>query len=225
MKNSFLCLALTLFASTDVFSRQLSKLELNLSADTYFVARDQFSYFILAQTFEVQYNQDATPRTHPSLGLRYFITDRLSLKSGLRYYDFGHKSDRFQINLTPPAIQSSHRYKAHFLSIPIGADFRFINRKFFSYVGASMLMDIYFGETSDEPEFESIDGLDWRTINASAFANLGLGYQFSETFSFSIEPYATIPLHDYMIEEDFFSVRDIKPFRLGLQAGLNYRFQ
>ncbi len=224
MKNALLCLTLLLVISNDALSRQSSKLELTLSAETYFVARDQFSYFVLTESFEAQYNQDATSRIHPSLGFRYFITDRFSLNSGISFYDFGHESDRLQIS-NGPSVRSTHRYKAHFISIPIGVDFRFINRKFFSYIGTSFLMDIYLGETSDEPEFAAIDGLDWRTLNASIGANLGLGYQVSKTFAFSIEPYTTIPLHDYMTEEDSFSIQNIRPYRIGLQFGVNYTFQ
>lgn len=224
MKNLLICLVLSFIITIDAFSQQSSRLELSLSADSYFVVRDQFSYFILTESFEAQYIQDATSLIFPSLGVRYFITDRFSIKSGFRVYDFGHESDRLQIS-NGPSIRSSHRYKAHFLSIPVGVDFRFINRKFFSYIGSSIFMDIYLGETSDEPEFAAIDGLDWRTLNTSVGANLGIGYQFSNTFAFTIEPYTTIPLHDYMTEEDFFSVQDIKPFRFGLQVGINYKFQ
>ncbi len=225
MKHLLLCLMLFLTINSDVLSQQSAKLELTLSTDYYLVVRDQFSWFLITPTYDAQYLQDATSRIHPSLSLKYFFTDRFSIKLGIRYYDFGHKSDRLQINFTPPAIESLHRYKAHFISIPIGVDFRFINRKIFSYIGSSFLMDIYLGETSNEPEFVTIDALDWRSFNASIGANLGLGYTFYNAFALSIEPYVTVPLHDYMIEDRPSSAQSIHPFRIGIQVGLNYRFQ
>lgn len=212
-------LLLPLFLFIDVSAQNTSRFELGMSLNINTVARDQFSYFILEQTREIQYNQDAEAQFLPAISISYLQSPRLSFTTGFQLHNFGHTSNRLEI---PSFNRSEHKYKAYFLTLPIGANYKFINRKFKSYIGSSMLFDIYLGSKSTEPEFASIDVFDWRTLNISTMVNLGFQYPVSEFINLDLSPYVTIPLHDYVTGDKQASVINIKPFRFGFTLGLKY---
>lgn len=214
-----LILLLPLFLLIDLHAQSASRFEVGIASNVNLVARDQFSFFILETTREFQYNQDAETQLMPSVSVSYLQSPRLSFSSGLQLYNFGHTSQRLEI---PAMIRSEHTYKAYFLTIPIGANYKFINRKFKSYIGSSVLLDLYLGSKSTEPEFAVLDIFDWRTLNMSAMVNLGFQYPVSEFINLDLAPYVSIPLHDYVTGNKQASTTNIKPFRLGFTFGLKY---
>lgn len=212
-------LLLPLFLFTDASAQNTSRFEVGIALNINTVARDQFSYFILEQTRELQYSQDAETQAMPSISISYLQSPRLSFTTGFQLYNFGHTSDRLEI---PTFNRSEHKYRAYFLTLPIGANYKFINRKFKSYIGSSVLLDIYLGSKSTEPEFATLDVLDWRTLNMSTMINLGFQYPVSGFLNLDLSPYVTIPLHDYVTGDKPASVINIKPFRFGFTFGLKY---
>ncbi|MEO9884210.1 MAG: outer membrane beta-barrel protein [Balneola sp.] len=225
MKYIYALLILVFLLPYRSYSQHSSNFEFGISANFNFIARDQFSFFIIETTREIQYIQDASFRLMPSLTIGYYLTPRFSITSGLQLYDFGHDSDRLQINQSSPAERSSHRYRAYFLTIPLGVDYKFINEKFKASVHTSFLADIYLGERSNEPEFNMLNTFDWNTINFSALAGLGFEYAISNRSTLSVQPYFSVPLHDYVDKSGPSRTQNIKPFRLGLTFGAKYRLK
>jgi len=222
VKYIYVLLILVFLLPYKSYSQRSSNFELGISANLNFIARDQFSFFIIENMQEIQYTQEASFRLMPSLTIGYYVTPRFSISSGLQLYDFGHDSDRLQINQSSPAERSSHRYRTYFLTIPLGVDYKFINTKFKASVHASFLTDIYMGEQSNEPEFNVIDNFDWNTINFSASTGLGFEYAISKKSKLSLQPYFSVPLHDYVDKNGPSRTQNIKPFRLGLTFGAKY---
>lgn len=223
MKYIFALLILVLLLPYRSYSQHSSNFELGISANLNFIARDQFSFFVLENNREIQYDQEASFKLMSSLTIGYYVTPRFSITSGLQLYDFGHNSDRLQINQSSPSEKSSHRYRAYFLTVPLGIDYKYINAKFKASVHTSFLTDIYLGERSNEPEFNVIDNFDWNTINFSASAGLGFEYALSSRSTLSVQPYFSVPLHDYVDKSGTSRTQNIKPFRLGLTFGAKYR--
>lgn len=225
MKNKYRFLSILFFSLIfcNSFAQSSSRFNIDISLNANIVARDQFSYFIINDDTEIIYNQDAEIKFLPALSLYYSLSNRTSLLTGLHLYDFGHTSERLQIFPVSPSKLSTHTYRAYFLSIPVGVDYKFINRKFKSSFFTSILTDVYLNEESNEPEFDLIDSFDWNRINLSVQAGLGFEYSIAGSLNLSLRPYLTAPLQDYVDKDGPANVRDIKPFRLGVTFGVKYQ--
>ncbi len=218
--SPLILLLFSCFTSLAVAQNQ-TRFEIGAHIEWGVTARDLFNHFILSPPNEYQYLSKEKFSVLPSVSVNYRLNSKVALTTGIGLSDFGHRSERTMI---PGFSVSEHTYHAYFLSVPAGIRITALDRGIDLKPAISVVADIYLGERSDEPEFELVDAINWKPVSLSSKLSLGIEYPVRNHFSLGLEPYVTLPLNDYAQRQQTMDAIDIKPYRLGISAGLRYRF-
>ena len=146
------------------------------------------------------------------LSARFFLTDRLSINTGLNYTRY--KSLRTRTFLATYDHQKDWQY-AHYIGVPVRLDYNAVNRKHFNlYFGAGLQMDkCVYATVGDERLHE-------KQILFGLNGAMGLQVNIVPMVGLYFEPEVSYSLNKGSIE----TFRSDEPFVVTVRGGLRFNF-
>ena len=146
------------------------------------------------------------------LSARFFLTDRLSINTGLNYTRY--KSLRTRWHAATYDQQKDWQY-VHYLGVPVRLDYNAVNRKHFNlYFGAGLQMDkCVYATVGDERLHE-------KQILFGLNGAMGLQVNIVPMVGLYFEPEVSYALNEGTIE----TFRSDEPFVITVRAGLRFNF-
>ena len=143
---------------------------------------------------------------------RFFLTDRLSINTGLNYTRYKSLRTRTFI---PSYDQQKDWQHAHYLGVPVRLDFMAINRKHFNmYFGAGLQMDkCVYAKIGEERLHE-------KQLLFGLAGAMGLQVNIVPMVGLYVEPEVSYALNDGSIE----TFRSAEPFVVTVRGGLRFNF-
>ena len=145
------------------------------------------------------------------VSVRFHLTDRLSINTGLNYMRYA--SDRTRI-FSDYTCQNDRQY-AHYLGIPVRLDWMIVNRKHFNfYLGA--------GIQADKCIYATVGGerLHEKEVLFGLNGAMGLQFNIVPMVGLYLEPDFSYSLNDGSLE----TYRSDNPFMVSARAGLRFTF-
>jgi len=145
------------------------------------------------------------------VSVRFHLTDRLSINTGLNYMRYA--SDRTRI-FSDYTCQNDRQY-AHYLGIPVRLDWMIVNRKHFNfYLGA--------GIQADKCIYATVGGerLHEKEVLFGLNGAMGLQFNIVPMVGLYFEPDFSYSLNDGSLE----TYRYDNPFMVSARAGLRFSF-
>ena len=146
------------------------------------------------------------------LSARFFLTERLSINTGLNYTKYSSTRNRF--------YKDTHTYQkdrqhAHYLGIPVRLDWTAVNRKNFNfYLGAGVQMDkCIYAKVADERLRE-------RQFLFGVNGAMGIQVNIIPQLGLYLEPEISYSLNEGTIK----TFRSREPFMISARAGLRFNF-
>ena len=146
------------------------------------------------------------------LSARFFLTDRLSINTGLNYTRYKSLRTRWSA-----ATYDSHKdwQYVHYLGVPVRLDYMAVNRKHFNlYFGAGMQMDKCVYATVGEERLHE------NQILLGLSGAMGLQVNIVPKVGLYFEPEVAYALNKGSIE----TFRSDEPFVITVRAGLRFNF-
>ncbi len=139
------------------------------------------------------------------LTVKYRLSERWILESGLQYADRGDKMETedadyvFPENGDDPFVPDKTKTINHyyFLGIPLKANFYVVNKRTKVFLSAGISTDFFSGSKTkqiytyngkDEVSTFSEEGVDFNTVNFVGLAGLGVDYRINEKLELRFEP-------------------------------------
>ncbi|MBR5568525.1 MAG: outer membrane beta-barrel protein [Bacteroidales bacterium] len=146
------------------------------------------------------------------LSARFFLTDRLSINTGLNYTRY--KSLRTRTFLATYDHKKDWQY-AHYIGVPVRLDYNAVNRKHFNlYFGAGLQMDkCVYATVGDERQHE-------KQILFGLNGAMGLQVNIVPMVGLYFEPEVSYALNKGAIE----TFRSDEPFVVTVRGGLRFNF-
>ena len=146
------------------------------------------------------------------LSARFFLTDRLSINTGLNYTRY--KSLRTRWHAATYDQQKDWQY-VHYLGVPVRLDYNAVNRKHFNlYFGTGLQMDkCVYATVGDERLHE-------KQILFGLNGAMGLQVNIVPMVGLYFEPEVSYALNEGTIE----TFRSDEPFVITVRAGLRFNF-
>ena len=146
------------------------------------------------------------------ISARFYLTDRLSINTGLNYTRY--KSLRTRTYTSTYNRQKDWQY-VHYLGVPVRLDWMAVNRKHFNlYVGAGMQMDKCVYATVGEERLHE------KQILFGLNGAVGLQVNVIPMVGIYFEPDVSYALNEGSIE----TFRSDEPFTIAVRAGLRFNF-
>jgi hypothetical protein len=146
------------------------------------------------------------------ISARFYLTDRLSINTGLNYTRY--KSLRTRTYTSTYDRQKDWQY-VHYLGVPVRLDWMAVNRKHFNlYVGAGMQMDKCVYATVGEERLHE------KQILFGLNGAVGLQVNVIPMVGIYFEPDVSYALNEGSIE----TFRSDEPFTIAVRAGLRFNF-
>lgn len=139
------------------------------------------------------------------LCIRYSLSERWGLESGLLYADRGDKMETtdtdyvFPEDGSDPVIPDKTKTISHyyFLGVPLKANFYVLNKRTKVFLSAGVSTDFFSGSKTkrintfngkEEQSSYSEEGVDFSTVNFVGLAGLGVDFQVNEKVDLRFEP-------------------------------------
>ena len=159
------------------------------------------------------YKESYSHEIPKSIGVsaRFFMTERLSVNTGLNYTIFNSTRHRVYTD----GSDCTDRQQVHYLGIPVRLDYMAVNRKYFSfYLGAGGQMDkCLYGRVGDERLHEKL-------LLFSVTGAAGIQVNFSHLVGLYFEPDVSYSLNKGTLK----TYRDKNDVLISLRAGLRFSF-
>ena len=184
-----------------------------LQPDTLVGGQASFAKAVMKKT-KGTYTDSYDHEVPVSVGLsaRIFLTDRLSVTTGLDYTRYTSVRNRYWSNTGEKHVDKQY---AHYLGIPVRIDWMAVNRTLFSfYIGAGMKMDkcIYAAAGKERlHEQQALWGLN---------GVLGVQVNVVPMLGLYLEPEVSYALNEGSIK----TFRSNEPFMISARAGLRFNF-
>lgn len=139
------------------------------------------------------------------LSVKYQLSKRWVLESGLQYADRGDKMETddadyvFPDNGEDPFVPDKTKTVNHyyFLGIPLKANFYLLNKRTKVFLSTGISTDFFSGSKTkqiytidgkDEVSSYSEEGVDFTSVNFVGLAGLGIDYRINEKLELRVEP-------------------------------------
>lgn len=138
------------------------------------------------------------------LTVKYRLSERLVLESGLQYADRGDKMELgktyyFGEDGAEPIVSDNSKVVNHyyFLGIPLKANLFLVNKRTKVFLSTGISTDFFSGSKTkqtytvdgiDEVTSYSEEGVDFNTVNFVGLAGLGIDYRINEKLEIRFEP-------------------------------------
>jgi hypothetical protein len=146
------------------------------------------------------------------LSARFFLTDRLSINTGLNYTRY--KSLRTRTFLATYDHKKDWQY-VHYLGVPVRLDYMAVNKKHFNlYFGAGLQMDkCVYAKVGDERLYEN-------KLLFGVNGAMGIQVNIVPLVGLYFEPEVSYALNKGSIE----TFRSEEPFVITIRGGLRFNF-
>ena len=146
------------------------------------------------------------------LSVRFFLTDRLSINTGVNYIRYSSVRKRYFHNTHDTC---KDRQYVHYLGIPVRLDWMAVNRKHFNfYLGAGIQMDkCIYATVGTERLYEN-------KMLFGVNGTMGVQVNILPQIGIYLEPEVSYSLNEGTIE----TFRSSKPFLISACAGLRFSF-
>ena len=146
------------------------------------------------------------------ISVRFHLTDRLSVNTGLNYTYYSSKRHRFYF-ATGKSLYDKQR--VHYLGIPVRLDYNIVNRKYFNmYLGAGMQVDkCIYAKVADERLHE-------KQFLFGVNGTMGLQVHIAQRVGLYFEPELYYALNEGTIE----TFRFDEQFVVTMRAGVRFNF-